>query len=151
MVCKCAKTFATRIKLGLQEKLYLGNLEAKRDWGFAGDYVEAMWQSLRQDHADDYVVATGEAHSVREFLEEAFGIAGLDWRRHVEFDKRYLRPTDVDDLCGDASKALEKLGWKPNVSFKELVAMMVEHDLELAQRERTLIDAGHRIQLKMDD
>ena len=139
---------AGRIKMGLQDKLYLGNLEARRDWGFAGDYVEAMWLMLQQDEPDDYVIATGESHSVREFLELAFEMLGLDWRRHVEIDPRYFRPTEVDYLLGDASKAREKLGWRPRVSFEELVRMMVEHDLELARQERTLKDAGHVIALR---
>ena len=139
---------AGRIKMGLQDKLYLGNLEARRDWGFAGDYVEAMWLMLQQDEPDDYVIATGESHSVREFLELAFGMLDLDWRKYVEIDPRYFRPTEVDHLLGDASKAREKLGWRPRVSFKELVRMMVEHDLELARQERTLKDAGHTIALR---
>ncbi len=134
-----------RIVNGLQKKLYLGNLDARRDWGFAGDYVEAMWLMLQQDEPDDYVVATGEAHSVREFLEAAFGHVNLDWKDFVEHDPRYLRPTEVDFLLGDASKAREKLGWKPRVGFRELVRMMVEADLELAERERVLAEAGHRI------
>jgi GDPmannose 4,6-dehydratase len=138
---------AGRIKMGLQKKLYLGNLEAKRDWGYAPDYVEAMWLMLQQPEPDDYVLATGEAHSVREFLEEAFGLLGLDPYAHVEIDPRYFRPTEVDFLLGDASKAREKLGWQPRVTFKELVRRMVEHDLELAKQERTLVDAGHRIAL----
>jgi GDPmannose 4,6-dehydratase len=133
--------------MGLQKKLYLGNLEAKRDWGYAPDYVEAMWLMLQQPEPDDYVLATGEAHSVREFLEEAFGLLGLDPYAHVEIDPRYFRPTEVDFLLGDASKAREKLGWQPRVTFKELVRRMVEHDLELAKQERTLVDAGHRIAL----
>ncbi|MFC0595156.1 GDP-mannose 4,6-dehydratase [Thermus composti] len=137
-----------RIKMGLQEKLYLGNLEAKRDWGYAGDYVEAMWLMLQQSEPDDYVIATGESHSVREFLEEAFGYVGLDWRRYVEVDPRYFRPTEVDHLQGDATKARAKLGWRPKVSFKELVRMMVDHDLELARQEKTLKDAGHAVMLR---
>ncbi|GBD02326.1 GDP-mannose 4,6-dehydratase [bacterium HR18] len=139
---------AGRIKMGLQDKLYLGNLEARRDWGFAGDYVEAMWLMLQQDEPDDYVIATGESHSVREFLELAFGMLDLDWRKYVEIDPRYFRPTEVDHLLGDASKAREKLGWRPRVCFEELVRMMVEHDLELARQERTLKDAGHTIALR---
>jgi GDPmannose 4,6-dehydratase len=131
-----------RIVHGLQDHLYLGNLDARRDWGFAGDYVEAMWLMLQQDSPGDYVVATGEGHSVREFLEEAFGHAGRDWRDHVKHDPRYLRPTEVDHLRGDASKAMAQLGWKPKVTFRELVHMMVDHDVELASRERTLRDAG---------
>lgn len=133
----------TRIKLGLQEKLYLGNLEAKRDWGFAGDYVEAMWLMLQQDEPDDYVVATGESYSVREFLAVAAGVLELDWEPLVEIDPRYYRPAEVDVLQGDASKAREKLGWTPKVGFRELVERMVEHDLELARREKTLADAGY--------
>ncbi len=131
-----------RIFHGLQTKLYLGNLDAKRDWGFAGDYVHAMWLMLQQDKPDDYVVATGEAHSVRDFLEEAFRHVNLDWRDYVEFDSRYLRPTEVHYLLGDASKARERLGWKPAVDFHQLVHMMVDADLELAEREKVLNDAG---------
>ncbi len=134
-----------RIKLGLQEKLYIGNLDARRDWGFAGDYVEAMWLMLQQPAADDYVIATGEAHSVREFLERAAAICDVNWKRHVETDPRYFRPTEVDFLLGDASKARRQLGWKPRVSFDELVRMMVEHDLELARQELTLAEAGHAV------
>jgi GDPmannose 4,6-dehydratase len=134
---------ATRIKEGLQKTLYLGNLDAKRDWGFAGDYVEAMWRMLQQDQPDDYVVATGEAYSVKEFLEETFGQLDLKWQDHVEIDKRYFRPAEVDYLLGDATKAKTKLGWKPKVSFKELVKMMVEYDHELARQEKTLRLAGH--------
>jgi GDPmannose 4,6-dehydratase len=132
-----------RIKEGLQDKLYLGNLDAKRDWGFAGDYVEAMWLMLQQPKPDDYVVATGETHSVREFVEQAFKEAGLDWKRHVELDNRYLRPTEVDVLQGDASKARKVLGWHPRIAFTDLVAMMVAHDLDLARRERALRKAGY--------
>src|SRR5712691_4200261 len=133
---------ATRIKLGIQEKLALGNLEAQRDWGFAGDYVEAMWLMLQQEKPDDYIIATGEAHSVRDLVELAFAAAGLDWRRHVEVDRRYFRPTEVDALRGDPTKARGVLGWEPRVSFAELVEMMVEHDIDLAQRERTVAQAG---------
>ncbi|MCA9674642.1 MAG: GDP-mannose 4,6-dehydratase [Myxococcales bacterium] len=129
---------AARIRVGLQDKLYLGNLEAKRDWGFAGDYVEAMWQMLQQDTPDDFVVATGEMHSVREFLELTFRRLDLDWERHVEIDPRYLRPTEVDLLCGDPSKARRELGWSPKVSFPELVEMMVDADLRAAEREARL-------------
>lgn len=125
-----------RIRHGLQDALYLGNLEARRDWGFAGDYVEAMWLMLQQDAPDDYVVATGEAHSVQEFVEIAFDHAGLDWRRHVRIDPRYYRPAEVDYLLGDPSKAQRQLAWEPAVSFTNLVRMMVEHDLELARREQ---------------
>jgi GDPmannose 4,6-dehydratase len=132
---------ATRIKLGLQDKLYLGNLDAKRDWGYAKDYVEAMWLMLQAERPDDYVIATGEARSVREFLDEAFGYLDLDWSKHVEIDSRYLRPTEVDLLLGDATKAREELGWKPKVLFKELVKIMVDHDLRLAEEERTLKEA----------
>jgi GDPmannose 4,6-dehydratase len=135
----------TRIKLGLQEKLYLGNLDSARDWGYAGDFVEAMWLMLQQPQPDDYVVATGESHTVREFLNVAAARCGLDWKEHVETDPRYLRPTEVDALCGDATKARTRLGWKPKVSFEQLVAMMVDHDLELASQERTLAEAGHKV------
>lgn len=131
-----------RIKHGLQSKLYLGNLDAKRDWGFAGDYVEAMWLMLQQDQPDDYVVATGEAYSVQDFLVAAFGHVGLNWQDYVEIDPRYFRPTEVDYLQGDPAKARTQLGWTPQVSFKQLVAMMVDSDLDLAARERTLSDAG---------
>jgi len=134
-----------RIKLGLQEKLYSGNLDARRDWGYAGDYVEAMWLMLQQPEPDDYVIATGESHSVRELLQLAAEICGVDWRRHVETDPRYFRPAEVDFLLGDASKARTKLGWKPRVSFEELIRMMLEHDLELARQEQTLSDAGHTV------
>jgi GDPmannose 4,6-dehydratase len=134
-----------RIKLGLQDKLYLGNLEAKRDWGYAGDYVEAMWMMLQAPQAGDYVVATGESHSVREFLDVAGVYAGLDWTKHVETDPRYFRPSEVDHLCGDSSKARRELGWRPKVEFRELVRLMIEHDLDLAQQERTLAEAGHRV------
>src|SRR5512145_1021810 len=123
---------ATRIKLGLQDKLFLGNLDAKRDWGFAGDYVEAMWQMLQVDEPDDYVVATEETHSIREFLDEAFGLLGLDWKGYVEHDPRYERPAEVELLLGDATRAKTKLGWKPRVTFKGLVKMMIESDLSLA-------------------
>jgi GDPmannose 4,6-dehydratase len=130
---------ATRIKLGLQDKLALGNLDAMRDWGFAGDYVEAMWLIMQQEKPDDYVVATGETHSVREFLELTFELLKLDWRKYVELDERYLRPTEVDLLIGNASKARNILGWQPRVRFARLVEMMVESDLELAERDqRTL-------------
>lgn len=119
-----------RIKLGLEKKLYLGNLNAKRDWGFAGDYIEAMWLMLQQDEPDDYVIATGESHSVKEFLEEAFNYKGLDWREYVEIDSRYFRPTEVDSLLGDASKARRKLLWEPKVRFKQLVKLMVDADIK---------------------
>jgi len=132
-----------RIKLGLQDKVFLGNLDSKRDWGFAGDYVKMMWMMLQQDEADDYVIATGRTISVREFADMAFAHAGLNFEDHVEFDKRYLRPAEVDLLLGDPSKAKEKLGWVPTTSVEELAAMMVDHDTELASREKTLKDAGH--------
>ena len=131
---------ATKIKLGLQSKLYLGNLDAKRDWGFAGDYVETMWLILQQDKPDDYVVATGETHSIREFLDEVFGYLELDWQKYVEIDPRYLRPTEVDLLQGDASKARKILGWKPKVTFKELARMMTDADMALTRHEKILID-----------
>ncbi|HEY6036962.1 MAG TPA: GDP-mannose 4,6-dehydratase, partial [Kofleriaceae bacterium] len=121
---------AARIKHGLDKKLFLGNLDAKRDWGYAGDYVEAMWMMLQQDKPDDYVIATGESHSVRELLDVAFGTLGLDWAPYVEIDPRYFRPTEVDHLHGDASKAREKLGWKPKMTFKGLIEMMVRADEE---------------------
>jgi GDPmannose 4,6-dehydratase len=134
---------ATRIKLGLQKKLYLGNLDAKRDWGFAGDYVEAMWLMLQQAEPDDYVISTDETHSVREFCEKVFGHLDMDYRDFVEIDPRYFRPAEVDLLLGSSQKARRKLGWQPRVSFDELVAMMVESDLELARREQVLLAAGH--------
>ncbi len=134
---------ATRIKLGLQDKLYLGNLEAKRDWGFAGDYVEAMWLMLQQDEPDDYVIATGETHSVREFAEKVFQKLELDYEEYVEIDQRYFRPTEVDVLLGDSTKARKKLGWAPKVTFEQLIDMMIEADLELAKKEKTLLDAGY--------
>ena len=130
-----------RIKAGLQDKVYLGNLEAKRDWGYAPEYVEAMWRMLQQDKPDDYVVATGETHTVQEFLEVAFARAGLDSKKHVAFDKRYLRPAEVDLLIGDASKAKQKLGWEPKVKFKQLAEIMVDADIQLLAEER----AGQRI------
>ncbi|MCZ2399366.1 MAG: GDP-mannose 4,6-dehydratase [Phycisphaerae bacterium] len=132
-----------RIKLGLQDKLYLGTLDARRDWGFAGDYVEAMWLMLQAGQPDDYVIATGRSHSVRELVELAFAHAGLDWQEHVALDPRYLRPTEVEHLCGDASKARERLGWRPRIGFEELVRMMVDHDLRLAEQELTLRRAGY--------
>jgi len=123
-----------RIKMGLQKKLYLGNLDAKRDWGFAGDYVEAMWLILQQPKPDDFVIATGETHSVREFLQEAFDHVKLDWKKYVEIDKRYLRPTEVDLLLGDSSKARRVLKWKPKVGFKQLVHMMVDSDIKVVRQ-----------------
>jgi len=135
------ETFVTRkitravahIRAGLQDKLYLGNLDAKRDWGFAREYVEAMWLMLQQDQPDDYVIATGETHSVREFLEAAFAHAGLDWRKYVEIDPNYYRPTEVDMLVGDYAKAKKQLGWEPKTKFKELVALMVDADVQLVK------------------
>jgi GDPmannose 4,6-dehydratase len=135
------ETFVTRkitrslanIKFGLEHKLFLGNLDAKRDWGFAGDYVEGMWLMMQQSEPDDFVLATGETHSVREFLELAFARVGLDWKKHVEIDPRYFRPAEVDLLLGDATKARTKLGWAPKISFPELVNMMVDSDLELVR------------------
>ena len=135
---------ATRIKLGLQDKLYLGNLDAKRDWGFAGDYVEAMWAMLQADVPDDYVIATGENHSVREMVEEVFRLLDLDWERYVEIDPRYFRPAEVDELLGDASRARATLGWEPRVSFAELVKMMVDADLRLAEAEERSGLHAHR-------
>ncbi len=136
------ETFVTRkitmalakIKHGLQKKLYLGNLEARRDWGFAGDYVEAMWLMLQCEKPDDYVIATGETYSVKEFLQEAFHYAGLEWKKYVEIDKKYFRPTEVDCLIGDSSKARKKLGWKPKVKFKDLVRLMVDADMKLVDK-----------------
>jgi GDPmannose 4,6-dehydratase len=124
-----------RIALGLQDKLHLGNLDAKRDWGFAGDYVEAMWLMLQQDAPDDYVIATGETHSVREFLDQVAGCLDVDWERHVVVDPRYFRPAEVDLLLGDASRARRVLGWEPRTTFRELARMMTEADLEVARRE----------------
>ncbi len=137
----------SRIKLGLQDAVYLGNLDAKRDWGYAPEYVDAMWRMLQQDEPDDYVVATGETHSVREFLEEAFGYVDLDFREFVRMDPRYLRPAEVDLLIGDPSKAREALGWQPRVTFQELVRIMMDADIELAEREaheRTYVPASDR-------
>ena len=133
---------ATQIKLGLKDKLYLGNLAAKRDWGFAGDYVEAMWMMLQQDKPDDFVVATGETYSVKEFVERVFAKLDLDYNKHVIVDKQYFRPTEVDVLLGDSSKARKILGWQPKVSFDKLVDMMIAADLELAKKEKTLLDSG---------
>ncbi len=135
---------ATRIKLGLQDKLYLGNLEAKRDWGFAGDYVEAMWLMLQQKRPDDYVIATGETHSVREFAQRVFAKLDLDYEKYVAIDRRYFRPTEVDVLLGDAAKARTRLGWEPRVSFEGLIDMMIAADMESAEKERTLCNAGYK-------
>jgi len=129
---------ATRIKEGLQDKLFLGNLDARRDWGFAGDYVEAMWLMLQQDKPDDYVIATGKTYSVLEFVNTAFTYLGLDWTKHVELDQRYLRPSEVDVLQGDASKAKRVLGWEPKTDLLALIKMMVRADHALAQQERRL-------------
>ena len=134
-----------RIKKGMQDYLYLGNLDPSRDWGFAGDYVEAMWLMLQQEQPADYVIATGESHSVREFVEAAFGRAGLDWQDHVKTDPRYFRPTEVDCLQGNPAKARAELGWTARVSFAELVALMVDHDMEEASREQTLREAGFSV------
>jgi GDPmannose 4,6-dehydratase len=134
---------ATQIKLGIRDKLYLGNLDAKRDWGFAGDFVDAMWLMLQQEKPDDYVIATGETHSVREFAERVFAKLDLDYARHVVIDPRYFRPTEVDVLLGDASKARKALNWQPKVTFDQLIDMMVVADLELAKKEKTLLDAGY--------
>ncbi|MEE9405543.1 MAG: GDP-mannose 4,6-dehydratase [Algisphaera sp.] len=134
-----------RIKHGLQDKLFMGNLDAKRDWGFAGDYVEQMWLMLQQETPDDYVVATGETHTVRQFCERAFGRVDLDYNDYVEIDPRYYRPAEVDLLWGDPTKAKEQLGWVPKVGFEGLVDMMTDADMKLAAREKTLIDAGHDV------
>ena len=128
----------SRIKMGLQSELFMGNVNARRDWGFAGDYVEGMWRMLQQDSPDDYVLATGEMHSVKEFLAEAFGYVGLDWEKYVKHDSRYERPSEVDQLLGDPTKARTVLGWTPKVTFKELVKMMVDADLKLAEEELKL-------------
>ena len=133
---------ATQIKLGLKEKLYLGNLDAKRDWGFAGDYVEAMWMMLQQEKPDDFVIATGETHSVREFTEKVFAKLGLDYNKYVIVDQRYFRPTEVDVLLGDSAKAKKIFGWQPKINFENLIDMMIAADLELAKKEKTLVEAG---------
>ncbi len=126
---------ATRIKMGLQDYLYMGNLDAKRDWGYAKEYVEMMWVMLQQDNPDDYVVATNETHSVKEFIQETFGLLGLDWEKYVKYDQRYERPAEVELLIGNPAKAKRQLGWEPKVRFKELVKIMTEADLDLAKRE----------------
>ena len=136
---------ASRIKLGLQDKLYLGNLEAKRDWGFANDFVEAMWLMLQHDTPDDFVIATGESYSVREFVQATFEYLNLDWQKYIEIDPRYFRPTEVDYLLGDPSKAKRILGWEPKTSFNDLVQLMVNHDLELAERELALKKSGFKV------
>ncbi|MCL4693002.1 MAG: GDP-mannose 4,6-dehydratase, partial [Candidatus Hydrogenedentes bacterium] len=127
---------AARIKLGLQDKIYLGNLDAKRDWGYAKDYVEAMWLMLQHDKPDDFVIATGETHTVREFLDVVFSHLDMDYKKYVEIDPRYFRPTEVDVLVGDASKARKELGWEPKVTFEELARLMTDADLRLAQYEQ---------------
>jgi GDPmannose 4,6-dehydratase len=134
---------ATQIKLGLRDRLYLGNLDSKRDWGFAGDYIEAMWLMLQQDEPDDYVVATGKTHAVKEFVHKVFEKLGLDFEKYVTIDPKYFRPTEVDVLLGDATKAKQKLNWQPKVDFDHLIDMMIEADMELAKREKTLLDAGY--------
>ncbi len=133
---------ATRISLGLQDKLYLGNLNAKRDWGYAGDFCEAMWMMLQQDEPDDYVIATGQSHTVRDFLDMTFTRLNLHWQDYVEIDPRYFRPAEVDALCGDSTKAFVRLGWKPRTHLDALVALMVDSDLALARREAILRDAA---------
>jgi GDPmannose 4,6-dehydratase len=130
---------AARIKLGLLDELRLGNLEARRDWGYAADYVRAMWMMLQQDHPDDYVIATGETHSVQEFVEEAFGYLDLDWRDHVVQDTKFYRPAEVDLLVGDASKAAKELGWEPSVDFRQLVRLMVDADLQQVRKQTTAV------------
>ena len=135
---------ATRIKLGLQDKLYLGNLDAKRDWGFAGDYVRAMWLMLQRDEPGDYVIATGKAFSVKDFLERVFCALDMDWREYVEQDERYFRPAEVDILLGDSSKARRELGWEPETSFEALVNMMVESDMRIAEKEKLISDSDLR-------
>jgi GDPmannose 4,6-dehydratase len=136
---------ATRIALGLQDTLYLGNLDATRDWGHAADYVDAMWRMLQQDTPEDLVIATGVAYSVREFVQKVFARLDLDWERHVEIDPRYFRPTEVEHLLGDPTRAKAALGWEPTIDLDGLVQRMVDHDLELARQEKTLIDAGHAV------
>lgn len=133
---------ATRIKLGLQDALYLGNMDAKRDWGYAKDYVEMMWMMLQQDKPDDYVIATNETHSVREFVQETFAHLDMDWEKHVKYDARYERPAEVELLIGDPAKAKKQLGWEPKVRFKELVKIMVDADLELAKVEKRMKEAS---------
>jgi GDPmannose 4,6-dehydratase len=134
---------AARIKLGLQDKLFLGNLDAKRDWGFAGDYVEAMWLMLQQERPDDFVIATGETHSVREFVEKVFDKLGLDYQQHVVIDPKYFRPTEVDVLLGNSTKAKKTLGWNPKVGFDQLIDMMIAADMEQSNKEKTLCEAGY--------
>jgi GDPmannose 4,6-dehydratase len=141
---------ATRISLGLQNNLYLGNLDVRRDWGYAPEYVYAMWLMLQQKTPDDYVIGTGETHSVKEFVEEAFGLLGLNWEKHVEFDPRYVRPTEVATLSADYSKAKKVLGWQPRLTFKDIVRLMVEADLELAKREAHMNNYENQVQVKVE-
>lgn len=135
---------ATRIKLGLQDKLFLGNLDAKRDWGYAKDYVEAMWLMMQAEKSDDYVIATGETHSVKEFVQEVFSYLDMDWKEYVQIDPWYYRPSEVDFLQGDSTKARRELGWEPKVGFHELVRLMVDHDLGLAKEEKQILDFQKR-------
>jgi GDPmannose 4,6-dehydratase len=139
---------AARIKMGLQKELFLGNLDAQRDWGFAGDYVRAMWLMLQQDKPDDFVIATGQTHSIREWLDQVFGRLGMDWQPLVRIDERYFRPAEVDLLLGDPTKARDVLGWTPTVTFEELARMMTDADLELARQERLLSDHGHAVRIQ---
>jgi GDPmannose 4,6-dehydratase len=145
MVTRKITRALARIKFGLQDKLFLGNLEAKRDWGYAPDFVEAMWLMLQREEPDDYVIATGEAHSVREFLQEAFRYAGMDWNKYVEIDKRYLRPLDVELLQGDFSKAKRNLNWGPKVRFKDLVKIMVDADMKNLEEMKQCQDVIRRL------
>jgi GDPmannose 4,6-dehydratase len=131
---------ATRIKMGLQDKLFLGNLDAKRDWGYAKDYVEAMWLMMQAEKSDDYVIATGETHSVKEFVQEVFSYLDMDWKEYVQIDPWYYRPSEVDFLQGDSTKARQELGWEPKVGFHELVRLMVDHDLGIAKEEKQILD-----------
>jgi GDPmannose 4,6-dehydratase len=131
---------ATRIKMGLQDKLFLGNLDAKRDWGYAKDYVEAMWLMMQAEKSDDYVIATGETHSVKEFVQEVFSYLDMDWKEYVKIDPWYYRPSEVDLLQGDSTKARKELGWEPKVGFHELVRLMVDHDLGIAKEEKQILD-----------
>jgi len=131
---------ATRIKMGLQDKLFLGNLDAKRDWGYAKDYVEAMWLMMQAEKSDDYVIATGETHSVKEFVQEVFSYLDMDWKEFVQIDPWYYRPSEVDFLQGDSTKARRELGWEPKVGFRELVRLMVDHDLGIAKEEKQILD-----------
>ncbi len=131
---------ATRIKMGLQDKLFLGNLDAKRDWGYAKDYVEAMWLMMQAEKSDDYVIATGETHSVKEFVQEVFSYLDMDWEEYVQIDPWYYRPSEVDFLQGDSTKARRELGWEPKVGFHELVRLMVDHDLGIAKEEKQILD-----------